>query len=193
MQIQKLKSKEGIEFQGLFILDPEIFGDERGFFYESWNKNVFDLKINAKINFVQDNHSSSIKGVLRGLHYQTNPSPQGKLVRCIKGEVFDVAVDLRRNSMTFGKWFGVNLNSINKLQFWIPEGFAHGFLTISESAEVCYKTTNYWNKDCEKSIRWNDEKLAINWPLNKINKNKPLLSTKDKEAPSFKESYKYFD
>ena len=193
MQIQKLKSKEGIEFQGLFILDPEIFGDERGFFYESWNKNVFDLKINAKINFVQDNHSSSIKGVLRGLHYQTNPSPQGKLVRCIKGEVFDVAVDLRRNSMTFGKWFGVNLNSINKLQFWIPEGFAHGFLTISESAEVCYKTTNYWNKDCEKSIRWNDEKLAINWPLNKINKNKPLLSRKDKEAPSFKESYKYFD
>ena len=193
MQIQKLKSKEGIEFQGLFILDPEIFDDERGFFYESWNKNDFDLKINAKINFVQDNHSSSIKGVLRGLHYQTNPSPQGKLVRCIKGEVFDVAVDLRRNSMTFGMWFGVNLSSINKLQFWIPEGFAHGFLTISKSAEVCYKTTNYWNKDCEKSIRWNDEKLAINWPLNKINKNQPLLSTKDKEAPSFKESYKYFD
>ena len=192
MKIEKTFSKKGIEFKGLFLLTPEIFNDKRGSFFESWNKSVFETTINSQTNFVQDNHSSSVKGVLRGLHYQVNPFPQGKLLRCISGEIFDVAVDLRKNSETFGDWFGANLSDDNKKQFWIPEGFAHGFLTISNYAEVLYKTTNYWNKDCEKSIRWDDETLSINWPLNKIRGGLPLLSNKDHEANSFNESFENF-
>ena len=192
MKIEKTFSKKGIEFKGLFLLTPEIFNDKRGSFFESWNKSVFETTINSHTNFVQDNHSSSVKGVLRGLHYQVNPFPQGKLLRCISGEIFDVAVDLRKNSGTFGDWFGTNLSDDNKKQFWIPEGFAHGFLTISNYAEVLYKTTNYWNKDCEKSIRWDDETLSINWPLNKIKGEYPLLSNKDNQADSFKESFQNF-
>lgn len=193
MNIQKIKSKQGIEFKGLLLITPKVFNDQRGSFYESWNKSVFDKTITSKINFFQDNHSTSMKGVLRGLHYQTSPSPQGKLVRCISGEIFDVAVDIRKNSKTFGMWFGVELSGENKKQIWIPEGFAHGFLTISNIAEVLYKTTAYWNKDCEKSIRWDDKTLAINWPLNKLNKERPLLSKKDELANSFKESFNKFD
>ena len=193
MEIQKIKSEKGIEFKGLLLITPKIFKDQRGFFYESWNSISFDKIINSKINFVQDNHSSSIKGVLRGLHYQTSPFPQGKLVRCISGKIFDVVVDLRKNSKTFGMWFGVELSSENKKQIWIPEGFAHGFLTISNIAEVLYKTTDYWNKDCEKSIRWDDKTLAINWPLNKLNKECPILSKKDEVANTFKESFNKFD
>lgn len=193
MNIQQVKSDQGIEFKGLLLITPKLFNDQRGSFHESWNRSVFDKTIKTKINFVQDNHSSSNKGVLRGLHYQTSPFPQGKLVRCISGKIFDVAVDLRKNSKTFGMWFGVELSSENKKQFWIPEGFAHGFLTISNIAEVLYKTTDYWNKDCEKSIKWDDKTLAINWPLNKINRDGPLLSKKDEEAKSFKESFDNFD
>ena len=193
MKIQQIKSEKGIEVKGPLLITPKVFNDQRGSFYESWNKSVFDKETNSKVDFLQDNHSSSIKGVLRGLHYQTSPSPQAKLVRCISGKIFDVAVDLRKNSKTFGMWFGVELSSENKKQFWIPEGFAHGFLTISNIAEVLYKTTDYWNKDCEKSIKWDDKTLAINWPLNKINREVPLLSKKDEEANSFKESFDNFD
>ncbi len=192
MEIESLKNPKGIKFEGLFLITPNNFNDERGSFYESWNKKKFDKAINSKVNFVQDNHSSSSKGVLRGLHYQINPSPQGKLVRCISGEIFDVAVDLRKNSKTFGNWVGVTISAENMKQFWLPEGFAHGFLTISEYAEVLYKTSDFWEKDCEKSIKWNDETLSINWPLEKINLKFPLLSKKDKESETFKESFKNF-
>lgn len=192
MDIKSLKDKKGIQFEGLFLITPNRFKDQRGLFYESWNKKKFDKAINSKVNFVQDNHSSSSKGVLRGLHYQINPSPQGKLVRCIFGEIFDVAVDLRKNSKTFGNWVGVTLSAENMKQFWLPEGFAHGFLTISDYAEVLYKTTDFWEKDCEKSIKWNDETLSINWPLEKLNLKFPLLSKKDKESETFKESFKNF-
>ena len=192
MKNQQIKSKNGIEFKGLLLITPQIFNDNRGSFYESWNKSIFNKKINSEVNFVQDNHSSSIKGVLRGLHYQTRPFPQGKLVRCTFGKIFDVAVDLRKNSKTFGNWFGVEISSENKKQLWIPEGFAHGFLTLSNSAEVLYKTTHYWNKDCEKSIRWDDKTLDIKWPLYKVNREFPLISIKDEEAKNFEESFNHF-
>lgn len=192
MKIQSLKNEQGVEFEGLLLITPDKYKDQRGFFYESWNKKNFDKQTNSKTNFVQDNHSSSSKGVLRGLHYQINPSPQGKLVRCVFGEIFDVAVDLRRKSKTFANWVGVNLSAENMQQFWIPEGFAHGFLTMSDNAEVLYKTTDYWEKDCEKSIKWDDETLSINWPLEKINLEFPLLSKKDKESKTFQKSLKNF-
>jgi len=192
MKIQSLKNEQGVEFEGLLLITPDKYKDQRGFFYESWNKKIFDKQTNSKTNFVQDNHSSSSKGVLRGLHYQINPSPQGKLVRCVFGEIFDVAVDLRRKSKTFANWVGVNLSAENMQQFWIPEGFAHGFLTMSDNAEVLYKTTDFWEKDCEKSIKWDDETLSINWPLEKINLEFPLLSKKDKESKTFQKSLKNF-
>ena len=192
MKIKSLKNDQGVEFEGLLLITPDNYKDQRGFFYESWNKKVFDKQTNSKTNFVQDNHSSSSKGVLRGLHYQINPSPQGKLVRCVFGEIFDVAVDLRRKSKTFANWVGVNLSAENMQQFWIPEGFAHGFLTMSDNAEVLYKTTDFWEKDCEKSIKWDDETLSINWPLEKINLDFPLLSKKDKESKTFQKSLKNF-
>ena len=192
MKIQSLKNEQGVEFEGLLLITPDKYKDQRGFFYESWNKKIFDKQTNSKTNFVQDNHSSSSKGVLRGLHYQINPSPQGKLVRCVFGEIFDVAVDLRKKSKTFANWVGVNLSAENMQQFWIPEGFAHGFLTMSDNAEVLYKTTDFWEKDCEKSIKWDDETLSINWPLEKINLEFPLLSKKDKESKTFQKSLKNF-
>ena len=192
MKIKSLKNQKGIEFDGLFLITPNKFKDERGYFYESWNKKTFDREINNQVNFVQDNHSSSIQGVLRGLHYQTNPNSQGKLIRCPYGEIYDVAVDLRISSKSFGMWTGVYLNSENMNQLWIPEGFAHGFLTISKVAEVFYKTTDYWNKESEQSIKWNDEKLSIDWPLEKIKKSFPLLSNKDSNSLAFEESFKYF-
>ncbi|MFQ2414360.1 dTDP-4-dehydrorhamnose 3,5-epimerase [Aeromonas caviae] len=148
----------------VLILEPTVFGDERGFFFESFNEKTFKELIGYNVRFVQDNHSRSTKGVLRGLHYQSSPYAQGKLVRCIAGEVFDVAVDIRKNSPTFGKWVGVHLSSENKRQLWIPEGFAHGFLTLSESAEFLYKTTNYYKPEYEGSIRWDDIDIAIEWP-----------------------------
>jgi dTDP-4-dehydrorhamnose 3,5-epimerase len=170
----------------VLLIEPQVFGDERGFFYESFNQNKFEEAIGRKINFVQDNHSKSVKGVLRGLHYQLTPKAQGKIVRVIQGEVFDVAVDLRQSSPTFGKWVGEILSSDNKKQLWIPEGFAHGFLTLSDTAEFLYKTTDFYSPEHEQSILWDDETIRIDWPTKDVS-----LSSKDNAALSFKEA-KYF-
>ncbi|EEJ1560323.1 dTDP-4-dehydrorhamnose 3,5-epimerase, partial [Salmonella enterica subsp. houtenae] len=154
------------EIPDVLIFEPKVFSDERGFFMESFNQKVFEEAVGRKIEFVQDNHSKSTKGVLRGLHYQVQPYAQGKLVRCIAGEVFDVAVDIRKDSETFGKWVGVNISSENKRQLWIPEGFAHGFLVLSDSADFLYKTSNYYSPIHERGIVWNDPTININWPIN---------------------------
>ena len=168
------------------LIQPEVFGDERGFFFETFREDWFRKNI-ADVSFIQDNHSKSSHGILRGLHYQIK-QPQGKLVRVISGEVFDVAVDLRKSSNTFGKFFGTNLSSENKLQLWIPEGFAHGFYVISESAEFSYKCTNYYAPDYERSLKWNDNHININWPL--VNNKQPSLSKKDMDGlPFFKLDY----
>ncbi|NDL00431.1 dTDP-4-dehydrorhamnose 3,5-epimerase [Photorhabdus bodei] len=172
----------------VLIFEPKIFGDERGFFFESFNQKVFEEAIGRSTTFVQDNHSKSSKGVLRGLHYQLHPYAQGKLVRCIVGEVFDVAVDIRKSSPTFEQWVGVHLSADNKRHLWIPEGFAHGFFTLTETAEFLYKATNYYAPQYERSIMWNDENLAINWPLEIA----PQLSAKDQTAPAFT-SAQYFE
>ena len=164
----------------LKIIEPAVFGDERGFFFESFNQAKFEIAVGYTVNFVQDNHSRSARGVLRGLHYQLPPHPQGKLVRCVVGEVFDVAVDIRKSSPTFGQWVGVHLSADNKRQFWIPAGFAHGFLTLSEHAEFLYKTTDYWSKECEQAIIWNDPEINIDWV--EFN-GTPILSDKDGIAP----------
>lgn len=148
----------------VLICEPIVFGDSRGFFFESYNKNIFDEAVGRSVEFVQDNHSQSQRGVLRGLHFQLEPYAQGKLVRCIEGEVFDVAVDIRKKSNTFGKWVGVSLSAENKRQLWIPEGFAHGFLTISERAQFVYKTTNYYHPQSDRGIMWNDPDIGIEWP-----------------------------
>jgi len=184
MDFESLKNNKGIEILGPILISPKIYEDSRGFFYESWNKKSFSNLINKKVDFVQDNHSKSVNGVLRGLHYQINPFAQAKLVRCVKGEIFDVIVDLRIKSETFGNWSGVMLSQSNFKQLWIPEGFAHGFLTISKLAEVVYKTTNYWNQNSERTILWNDKSISINWPLDLIKSKLPSLSEKDKNAYS---------
>jgi dTDP-4-dehydrorhamnose 3,5-epimerase len=162
------------------LLAPKVFGDERGFFYESFNQQSFEAAIGRSVNFVQDNHSRSVKGVLRGLHYQVQ-QPQGKLVRVVAGEVFDVAVDLRKSSPTFGQWVGELLSVENKRQMWVPEGFAHGFLVLSESAEFLYKATEYYAPEHERCIAWNDDSLAIAWPIVEV----PSLSFKDANASLF--------
>ncbi len=184
MDFESLKNNKGIEILGPILISPKIYEDSRGFFYESWNKKSFSNLINKKVDFVQDNHSKSVNGVLRGLHYQINPFAQAKLVRCVKGEIFDVIVDLRIKSETFGNWSGVILSQSNFKQLWIPEGFAHGFLTISKLAEVVYKTTNYWNQNSERTILWNDKSISISWPLDLIKSKLPALSEKDKNAYS---------
>ena len=171
----------------VLLIEPQVFDDDRGFFFESFNQEHFEKAVGKKINFVQDNHSKSVKGVLRGLHYQLPPKAQAKLVRVIQGEVFDAAVDLRRSSPTFGKWVGEILSADNKKQLWIPEGFAHGFVTLSDTAEFLYKTTDFYSSDCENSIIWNDEMIAIQWPFNF----KPSLSGKDQIASNFNNA-KYF-
>ncbi len=162
------------EIPDLLIIEPKVFGDDRGFFYESFNARRFAELTGINKHFVQDNHSKSAKNVLRGLHYQIR-QPQGKLVRVVAGEVFDVAVDIRKNSPTFGRWVGVTLSEDNKRQFWIPEGFAHGFVVTSESAEFLYKTTDYWAPEHERSILWNDPAIGIQWPIDA----EPVLSGKD--------------
>lgn len=162
------------------ILEPKVFGDERGFFYESFNQKQFEAAIGREVQFVQDNHSRSVKGVLRGLHYQVS-QPQGKLVRVAVGEVFDVAVDIRKDSPTFGQWVGVTLSAENKRQLWIPEGLAHGFVVTSDVAEFLYKTTDYYAPEHERCILWNDPELAIDWPL----AGEPTLSGKDKLGKLF--------
>jgi dTDP-4-dehydrorhamnose 3,5-epimerase len=170
---------------GPLLLKPHIFEDARGFFYESWNADRFNQLLQANgqqpCRFVQDNHSSSSKGVLRGLHFQKSPHPQAKLVRCVVGEIFDVAVDLRSNSGTFGCWVGARLSAANCCQLWIPEGFAHGFLTLSERAEVLYKASDFWHAECERSLRWDDPDVCVQWP-DLTTPTQPLLSPKDAAA-----------
>lgn len=161
----------------VLIFEPKVFGDDRGFFFESFNQRVFAQAVGRSPAFVQDNHSKSAQHVLRGLHYQIR-QPQGKLVRVIAGEVFDVAVDLRRTSTTFGQWVGVHLSGDNKRQLWVPEGFAHGFLVLSESAEFLYKTTDFYAPEHERCLRWDDPALAIDWPLQGV----PQLSAKDQQG-----------
>jgi dTDP-4-dehydrorhamnose 3,5-epimerase len=158
------------------IIEPRVFGDDRGFFFESFNQAAFEAAIGRTVSFVQDNHSRSVRGVLRGLHYQIQ-HPQGKLVRVVQGEVYDVAVDMRKSSPTFGHWVGVTLSAENKRQLWIPEGFAHGFVVTSDTAEFLYKTTDYWHPEFERSLAWNDPELGISWPVEQ-----PALSAKDKEG-----------
>ncbi|MGE6106083.1 dTDP-4-dehydrorhamnose 3,5-epimerase [Aeromonas veronii] len=166
----------------VLIFEPKVFGDERGFFFESFNHKLFEEAVGYQVNFVQDNHSKSSKGVLRGLHYQLPPHAQGKLVRCVAGEVFDVAVDIRKCSPTFGQWVGVHLSGENKRQLWIPEGFAHGFVTLSDTAEFLYKTTNYYAPQSEGSICWDDPQVGIEWPI----ESEVSLSKKDQEAVSLR-------
>lgn len=166
---------------GVLLVEPKVFGDERGFFYESFNQCDFNEATGLDVQFVQDNHSKSAKNVLRGLHYQLPPKAQGKLVRVIAGEVFDVAVDIRKGSPTFGKWVGEVLSAENKRQLWIPAGLAHGFLVLSESAEFLYKTTDYYSPEHERCILWNDQELNIAWPQD----GEPVLSVKDKAGFSF--------
>ena len=163
------------------IFEPKVFGDSRGFFLESFNQKIFEEATGLKRCFVQDNHSKSSRGVLRGLHYQLPPMEQGKLVRVIQGEVFDVAVDIRKTSPTFGQWVGVYLSAENKRQLWVPEGFAHGFLTLSDTAESLYKTTNYYSPQHEEAIAWNDPDLNIQWPQ----VDAFILSSKDEKAKRF--------
>lgn len=162
---------------GVLILEPRVFGDERGFFLESFNQKSFNDATGLDVQFVQDNHSRSTKGVLRGLHFQLPPHAQGKLVRVVRGSVFDVAVDIRRDSPTFGQWVGVELSEVNHKQLWIPPGLAHGFLVTSASADFLYKATDYYTPSAERSIAWNDPAIGIEWPLNG---EQPLLSERDR-------------
>jgi dTDP-4-dehydrorhamnose 3,5-epimerase len=164
---------------GVLILEPKVFGDARGFFYESFNAQDFAQTIGLAVTFVQDNHSRSAQGVLRGLHYQIQ-QPQGKLVRVTEGEVFDVAVDIRRSSPSFGQWVGVHLSADNKRQMWVPPGFAHGFVVLSASADFLYKTTDYYAPEHERCIAWNDPSIGVDWPIHAP----PLLAVKDAQAPS---------
>lgn len=171
------------EIPEVLIIEPKVFGDERGFFYESYNQSMLSEKAGIKDEFVQDNHSRSAKHVLRGLHYQL-VHPQGKLVRVVAGEVYDVAVDIRKSSRTFGKWIGVHLSSTNKKMLWVPKGFAHGFVVLSDYAEFLYKTTDFYHPTSERSIRWDDPDLKIQWPIDV----KPSLSAKDCQGALLKDA-----
>jgi dTDP-4-dehydrorhamnose 3,5-epimerase len=171
---------------GVLILEPKVFGDARGFFFESYNENAMhDAGIRER--FVQDNHSYSAKNVIRGLHYQIRPHAQGKLVRVAVGEVFDVAVDLRRSSPTFGKWYGVRLSGENFKMLWIPPGFAHGFQALSDGAHVLYKATDFYHPECERTLAWNDPEVGIDWPLD----GEPVVSAKDRQGSSFQDAEKF--
>jgi len=175
------------EIPEVVVLEPQVFGDERGFFMETFRSNEFN-KVCSKREFVQENHSSSAQGILRGLHYQIQ-QPQGKLVRVVKGTVYDVAVDMRKSSPTFGKWVGVELSAENKRQLWVPDGFAHGFYVMSEYAEFVYKCTDYYAPKFERSLLWSDKSLKIDWPL--AGGNMPTLSGKDADAPTFELADKF--
>ena len=172
----------------VLIIEPQVYGDDRGFFLESFNEKDFFEKTGLRPKFVQDNHSRSIKNVLRGLHYQIQ-QPQGKLVRVVIGEVFDVAVDLRKSSPTFGAWSGCLLSAENKRQFWIPEGFAHGFLVLSESADFLYKATNYYAPQYDRTLFWNDPEIGIDWPTEAV----PILSDKDQKGLLLKQAEVFID
>jgi dTDP-4-dehydrorhamnose 3,5-epimerase len=171
--------------EGVLILEPKVFGDERGFFLESFNQKAFDAAVGSEVRFVQDNHSRSSRGVLRGLHYQLSPQAQGKLVRVTHGSVFDVAVDLRRGSQSFGRWVGVELSGQNYKQLWLPPGLAHGFLVTSDSADFLYKTTRYYAPEMERCVRWDDPGIGIDWPFQGRG---PQLSAKDAAAPALAEA-----
>ena len=186
MQVDQLKSNQGEVMDGPLLITPSAFGDERGWFFESWNQRRLDEAVGEAVVFSQDNHSRSVRGVLRGLHYQLAPEPQAKLVRASLGSIFDVAVDIRRRSPTFGQWVGAELTAANKSQLWIPEGFAHGFLTLSDVAEVQYKARGFWNKSCERALVWNDPDIAIDWPLEQLEGAEVSLSGKDAEAAGFR-------
>ncbi|ELY4482809.1 dTDP-4-dehydrorhamnose 3,5-epimerase [Cronobacter turicensis] len=164
----------------VLILEPKVFGDDRGFFFESFNQRIFEEAVGRKVEFVQDNHSKSAKGVLRGLHYQLAPHAQAKLVRCLQGAIYDVAVDIRLGSPTFGQWVGAELSAENKHQIWIPEGFAHGFIALEHDTEILYKTNDFYSRECERSIKWDDEHLNIAWP-----EKAGIISEKDAMAPAF--------
>ena len=192
MPVELLLTADGHSVEGPLLITPQVFSDERGFFFESWNERGFrDDLITAGVpaaeveclKFRQDNHSRSSRGVLRGLHFQLLPEPQGKLVRCSVGSIFDVAVDLRSGSPSYGQWVGATLSAENHQQLWVPVGFAHGFLTLSDVAEVQYKASSFWNSDCERSLRWDDASISIQWPLQQAGVTTPLLATKDAEAP----------
>jgi dTDP-4-dehydrorhamnose 3,5-epimerase len=192
MSVEPLFTTNGELVEGPLLLIPQTFGDDRGFFYESWNQRRFHADLIAAgtpsaevdaLQFRQDNHSRSNRGVLRGLHFQLPPEPQGKLVRCSVGAIFDVAVDLRLDSPSFGQWVAAELNAQNHHQLWVPVGFAHGFLTLSDVAEVQYKASGFWNRSCERSLRWDDPTLAIAWPLERAAVETPLLAEKDAVAP----------
>jgi dTDP-4-dehydrorhamnose 3,5-epimerase len=172
--------------EGVLVLEPKVFGDARGFFFESFNQRDFNLATGLNETCVQDNHSKSAKGVLRGLHYQTQHA-QGKLVRVAQGAVFDVAVDIRPGSATFGQWFGLELSAENKKQLWIPAGLAHGFLVTSDSAEFLYKTTDYYHPEFERSLLWSDPAIGIEWPLHLLEA-QPMLAAKDADAPKLYEA-----
>ena len=167
----------------VILLEPKVFGDDRGFFFESFNQAKFEAAIGRHVTFVQDNHSRSVKNVLRGLHYQIQ-QPQGKLVRVVQGEVFDVAVDIRQSSPTFGQWVGEMLSAENKRQMWVPEGFAHGFVVLSDTAECLYKTTDIYAPEHERCIAWNDPTIVIQWPID----GEPVLSIKDQQGKSLAEA-----
>ena len=179
---------ERLAIPDIVMIEPKLFGDDRGFFFESFNHKRFEEAISRRVSFVQDNHSRSVRGVLRGLHYQIK-EPQGKLVRVIAGEVFDVVVDLRKGSQTFGKWVGDILSEANKKQLWIPEGFAHGFVVLSESADFLYKTTEYYAAQHERCLAWNDPTLKIDWQIQET----PIVSAKDAQGLSLQEAEVFTD
>ncbi len=179
MEFSQPRTNNGSKIEGIWLIQPTLFEDKRGFFMESWSQRKMNRLLGYSNNFVQDNHSRSSYGVLRGLHYQIDPNAQGKLIRCIVGKIYDVAVDIRLNSKTFCNWVGVELSDQNKQQLWIPPGFAHGFLALTEHVEIIYKVTDYWNKSSERSIRWDDPSLSIDWP--KIDSDF-LISEKDEKA-----------
>lgn len=189
MQIKILKSKKENEINGPLILNPNIFSDNRGFFFESWNEKIFNDIVSREVTFVQDNHSLSFKGVLRGLHFQKGNNAQGKLIRVINGTILDIIVDLRSKSNTFKEWTSIVLSSKNRMQLWVPEGFAHGFITLTKTAEINYKITKFWNKESERTIIWNDNNLSINWRLEDLKIKSPIVSEKDSSGKTLKYLY----
>ena len=185
MEFVKLKSNKGEFLEGLIHIIPDVFNDDRGYFVESWNSKKINEYLGKELIFTQDNISKSKKNVIRGLHYQMNPSPQEKLIRCLSGSIFDVAVDIRKNSKTFGQWAGLEISEKNKFQLLVPEGFAHGFLSLAEGSILYYKVSNLWDKKLEKTLKWDDKSIDIKWPLST---NFPLISTKDKSGFSLEEA-----
>lgn len=173
-----------LEISDVVLIEPKVFEDDRGFFFEAWNSRTFESVNELDVDFVQDNHSGSSRHVLRGLHYQVPPVPQGKLVRVVKGSIFDVAVDVRESSATFGRWVGVELTEENRKQLWIPPGFAHGFVALSDWAEILYKASRYYSAEHDRSIRWDDPDIGIEWPVD----GEPTLSDKDRAAPLLRDA-----